>query len=199
MIDQIKKLRQQTGAGISDCQKALKEANGQFDKAIEILRKKGQKIALTKQSRVMKNGIIDAYIHSNKKIGVLVEITCETDFVAKNKEFQKFAHDIAMQIAATNPQWIAPEDVPADVIEKEKEIYREELEKIMSTDRRKKKPEAVVKKIIEGKLNKFYQEVCLLKQPFIKDDKITIEGLLNQKISQIGENIKIQRFVRYSL
>jgi elongation factor Ts len=192
MINLIKQLREKTGAGISDCQKALQEANNDLNKAIEILRKKGQKIALSKQERIMKEGIIDAYIHSNKKIGVLVEVTCETDFVARNQEFRDFVHDIAMQIAATNPQWINPEDVPTEIIQKEKEIYKEELAN-------EKKPAQVIDKIIEGKLQKFYTENCLLKQPFIKNDKITIEDLLKEKIAKIGENIKIQRFVRFSL
>lgn len=191
-IDIIKQLREKTGAGILDCQKALKEANGDFEKAIEILRKKGQKVALNKQKRIMREGVIDAYIHSNKKIGVLIEVTCETDFVSRNPEFREFVHDLAMQIAAVNPQWIAPEDVPAEIIEKEREIYREEL-------KTEKKSAQVIEKIIEGKLQKFYTETCLFKQPFIKNDKIIIEDLLKEKIAKMGENIKIQRFVRFTL
>ncbi|MGB9637530.1 MAG: translation elongation factor Ts [Patescibacteria group bacterium] len=192
MIDQIKQLREKTGAGILDCQKALKEANGNFDKAVEILRKRGQKIALNKQERTMREGVIDAYIHSNKKIGVLIEVTCETDFVARNQEFREFVHDLAMQIAATNPQWIVPKDVPSEIIEKEKEIYRQEIKD-------EKKPAEIIEKIIDGKLQKFYTENCLLKQPFIKNDKITIEDLLKEKVAKMGENIKIQRFIRFAL
>lgn len=192
MLIKIKQLREKTGAGILDCQKALKEAGGDFDKAVEILRKKGQKIALNKQERTMKEGIIDAYIHSNKKLGVLIEVTCETDFVARNQEFREFVHDLAMQIAATNPSWISPEDIPKEIIEKEKEIYRTELKD-------EKKPAQIIEKIVEGKLQKFYTESCLLKQPFIKNDKITIEDLLKEKIAKMGENIKIQKFIRFSL
>jgi elongation factor Ts len=191
-LNLIKKLREKTGAGFSDCQKALEEANNDIEKAIEILRKKGQKIALAKQERETKEGIIDAYIHSNKKIGVLIEVTCETDFVARNQEFQTFVHDLAMQIAATNPKWISVEDIPPEIIEKEKEIYKEELKE-------EKKSQEVIEKIIEGKLQKFYAENCLLKQPFIKNEKITIEDLLKEKIAKMGENIKIQRFIRFSL
>lgn len=198
-LDLVKQLREKTGAGILDCQKALTEANNDFDKAIEILRKKGEKVAVNKQDRIMKNGVVDAYIHSNKKIGVLVEVTCETDFVARNQGFREFAHDLAMQIAAVNPRWIAPEDVPAEILKKEKEIYREEVKKALPAGRQEKKPAQVIEKIIEGKLQKFYAEVCLLKQPFIKNDKITIEGLIKEQIAKIGENIKIQRFCRFSL
>lgn len=192
MLNLIKQLREKTGAGVLDCQKVLKEVGGDFNKAVEILRKRGQKVALNKQERVMKDGIIDAYIHSNKKLGVLVEVTCETDFVARNQEFREFVHDLAMQIAAANPSWISPEDVPTEILEKEKEIYRDEL-------KHEKKPAHILDKIIEGRLQKFYAETCLLKQPFIKNDKITIEDLLKEKIAKIGENIKIQRFVRFTL
>lgn len=191
-VDLVKQLREKTGAGILDCQKALTEAGNNFDNAVEILRKKGQKVALNKQDRAMRDGVIDAYVHSNKKIGVLVEVSCETDFVARNQEFRDFVHDLAMQVAATNPSWLTPDEVPKEVIEKEKEIYREELKK-------ENKPAPVIEKIMEGKLQKFYTENCLLEQLFIKNDKVTIEDLLKEKIAKVGENIKIQRFCRFSL
>lgn len=191
-VDLVKQLREKTGAGILDCQKALTEAGNNFDNAVEILRKKGQKVALNKQDRAMRDGVIDAYVHSNKKIGVLVKVSCETDFVARNQEFRDFVHDLAMQVAATNPSWLTPDEVPKEVIEKEKEIYREELKK-------ENKPAPVIEKIMEGKLQKFYTENCLLEQLFIKNDKVTIEDLLKEKIAKVGENIKIQRFCRFSL
>lgn len=188
----IKKLREQTGAGISDIKSALDEAAGDEQKAVEILRKTGQKIAAKKAERTTKEGLIDAYIHSNGKVGVLVLAACETDFVARNKDFKEFVHEVALQVAATNPTYLTPEEVPAEIIEKEKEIYREQLKS-------EGKNEAMLEKIIEGKLEKFYAEVCLLKQPYIKDDKITIENLLNNTIAKIGENIQIKQFVRISL
>lgn len=191
-LELLKKLREETGAGMTDCQKALAEAKNNFNKAIEILRKKGQKIALNKQGRTMREGVIDAYIHANKKIGVLVEVSCETDFVARTQNFRDFVHDVAMQIAAANPQWINPEDVPADIIAREKDIYSEELKK-------ENKPQAMVDKIIGGKMNKFFGETCLLKQSFIKDDKKTIEDLLKEAITKTGENLKIQRFCRFNI
>jgi len=195
MIIKIKQLREKTGAGVADCQKALQESGGDFDKAVEVLRRKGERVAFAKQSRVMKEGIVEAYIHSNKKIGAMVELTCETDFVARNQEFQQLAHDLAMQVAAANPQWLKPEDIPNEILEKEKKIYQEEI----SVRGGKDKSAAVKEKIIEGKLNKFYSEVCLIKQPFIKDDKITIEQLIVEKIAKLGENIKIRNFIRFSL
>lgn len=191
----IKQLREKTGAGVVDCQKALQESGGNFDKAVEILRRKGERVAFAKQVRVMKEGVVDAYIHSNKKIGAMVELTCETDFVARNQEFRQLAHDLAMQVAATNPQWLKPGDVPNEILEKEKKIYQEEIPARGGKD----KPAAIKEKIIEGKLNKFYSEVCLIKQPFIKDDKITVEQLIVGKVAKLGENIQIKNFVRFSL
>ncbi len=187
----IKQLRQLTGAGIVECQKVLKEAKGDLDKAVEILRKKGQKVAASKQIRTTNEGIVEAYIHTNKKIGVLVELVCETDFVARNEEFKQLAHNLAMQVAAVSPRWVRPEDIPGVVLKKEKEIYQANLPK--------GKPEEVAKKIIDGKLKKFYTEACLLKQPFIKDDKITIEELIKNKIAKLKENIQVKRFIRFSL
>ncbi len=191
-LELIKKLREETGAGMTDCQKALSEAKNNFDKAVEILRKNGQKIALNKQGRTMREGVIDAYVHANKKIGVLVEVSCETDFVARTQNFRDFVHDVAMQIAAANPQWINSKDVPADIIAREKDIYGEELKK-------ENKPQAMIDKIIGGKMNKFFIETCLLKQSFIKDDKKTIEDLLDETVAKTGENLKIQRFCRFNI
>ncbi len=188
----IKELRELSGAGVNDCKDALKEANNDLNQALEILRKKGQKIAFNKQARVTKEGAINSYIHSNQKLGVLVEVLCETDFVARTDNFKDFVHDISMQIAATNPFWVSPNEVPIEIIEQEKRIYREELKE-------DKESEEIKEKIINGKLEKFFSETCLLKQAFIKDTTITIEQLLTGKIAAIGENIKIQRFVRYSL
>lgn len=187
----IKELRELTGSKIIDCQKALKEAKDDIEKAVIILRKKGQKVAEEKQSRNTKEGIVEAYIHSNKKIGVLLELVCETDFVARNKEFQELAHDLAMQIAATSPKWISPEDVPEEIIKKEKEIIQANLPK--------DKPKDILEKAAKGKLEKFYQERCLLKQTFIKDDKKRIEDLIQDKIAKLRENIKINKFTRSAI
>ncbi|MFN3301685.1 MAG: translation elongation factor Ts [Patescibacteria group bacterium] len=191
-IDLIKKLRERTGAGILDCQKALSETKGDLEKAEEILRKKGQKIVASKSQRETKAGIIGVYLHNNERVAALVELACETDFVAKNKEFKELAHDLAMQIVAMNPLYIKPEDIPQEILEKEKEIYREEMAK-------EKKPANILEKIIEGKLEKFYQTVCLLKQPFIKDQNIRIEDLIKTKIARLGENIQVKRFIRFEM
>jgi elongation factor Ts len=185
----IMQLRNQTGAGIKDCQEILAETNGDLNKAMELLRKKGAKIAGKRAEKEAKEGIIYAYIHANNKIGAMIELNCETDFVAKNENFKAIAHDIAMQIAAQNPLYIAPADVPEEIINKEKEIYKEQL-------LAEGKPENMLDKIIEGKISKWYQDVCLLKQPFIKDEDITIEDYLNEKIASIGEKIKIGSFSR---
>lgn len=185
----ITKLRQQTGAGIADCKEVLAESNGDLNKAIEALRKKGAKIANKRAEKEAKEGIVYAYIHSNNKIGALIELNCETDFVAKNADFRNLAHDLAMQVVAQNPLYLAPEDVPAEVLEKEKAIYREQL-------KAEGKPENMMDKIIEGKVNKWYGDVCLLKQQFIKNEDITIEDYMNEKIASIGEKIKIGSFCR---
>lgn len=188
----VKELRDKTGAGMMDAKSALEEAGGDMEKAIEILRKKGQKIAAKKADRVMNEGAIGVYLHSNGKVAAFVAVTCETDFVARNDDFKKFVNDLAMQVAAMNPKYLSPEDVPEEVKNKEKEIYREELKD-------QGKPENVIEKIIEGKLEKFYEENCLLKQPFIKDDKLTIEKWLTENIAKIGENIKIKSFSRIEI
>ena len=188
----IKQLRQITGAGVLDCQEALKESNNDLDKAIEFLRKKGQKFANDKGVRTTNEGVVESYIHSNNKIGVLLELVCETDFVARNEEFKKLAHDIALHIAAANPQWKEREEVPAEIIEKEKQIYKETL-------KNEKKPEEIIEKIAENKLEKFYNTSCLLEQGFVKDDKIIIKDLIQAMIAKLGENIQVKRFVRFSL
>jgi len=191
-IELIKQLRERTAAGFSDCKKALEEAGGDIEKAIDILRKKGLVIAAKRAGKMAKEGIVEAYIHTNKKIGVLVEINCETDFVARTEEFKEFAHNVAMQIAATNPISITREEVPPEVLEREKRIYEEQL-------REAGKPEHVIPKIIEGKLEKFYKENVLLEQPFIKNPELTIQDLLNELISKTGEKIVIRRFVRFQV
>lgn len=186
----IQKLRSKTGAGILDVKKALDAASGDYDKALEELRKRGEAIALKKGSRVASEGIIASYIHMNK-IGVLVELNCETDFVARTDDFQLLGKDIAMQVASMQPEYLSEEDIPENVITKEKEIYREQVEG--------DKPADVKEKIVEGKLKKWLNEVCLLNQQFFKNEDQTIQNLLTEAIAKLGENIKIKRFVRFSL
>ena len=188
----VKQLREKTGAGMMDCKGALREVGGDIEKAIEFLRKKGLATAQKRAGRAMTEGTIQAYIHMNAKLGVLVEVNCETDFVAKNDDFLGFAKNIAMHIAASNPLGIAPEDIAQEVIEKEKEIYRAQALEMG-------KPENVLDKIVEGKLKKFYQDNCLMNQPYVRDPDITIADLLNELIAKIGENISIKRFVRYQI
>lgn len=188
----IKELRERTGISIMECKKALEESGGDIEKAIEILRKKGFARAKEKMDRETGEGLIYAYIHLDGKLGVLVEVNCETDFVARNEEFRELAKNIAMQIAAANPKYIAPEDVPAEVIEKEKDIIREQLKET-------KKPAEIIEKIIQGKLNKFFEEVCLLEQPFIRDDKIKVREFIASHIAKFGENIRVRRFARFEL
>lgn len=196
MLDAVRILRDKTNAGIMDCKHALKEANGDIEKAIEILRKKGKASASKKAGRVAKEGCIESYIHMGGKIGVLVEINCETDFVARNSEFKRLVRDIAMQIAASKPSCLNIGDIPKKVIEKEKEIYKEQ---ILSNEKNRKKPEEAINKIIDSKLQKFYEETCLLEQPFIKDQKLKVKDLIEQAIVALGENIVIRRFARYQL
>ncbi len=188
----IKELRERTGVGIMDCKKALIECDGDIEKAIEYLRKKGIATAQKRGAREAKEGQIHAYIHPGGKIGVLVEVNCETDFTARTEDFKNFVKDIAMQIAAQNPIAIRKEDIPPEVIEKEKEIYA-------SQAREEGKPEKVIERIVEGKLKRFFTEACLLEQPFIKNTDITVQDLLNELIAKTGENIIIRRFVRYQL
>lgn len=189
--DRVKELREKTGAGMMDCKKALAESGGDFEKAIDCLRQKGLASAAKKSSRTASEGLISSYIHMDK-IGVLVEVNCETDFVAKTDEFKELVKDITMHIAALNPSYLSREDVPQDVIEREKEIYRAQVTN---------KPPQVVEKIIEGKLEKFFSEDCLLEQIFVKDpeQKLKIKDLVTEKIAKFGENIVIRRFVRFQL
>jgi elongation factor Ts len=188
----VKELREKTGAGIMDCKEALKESGADLDKAVDFLRKKGLATAQKRAGRDMSEGIIESYIHMGGKIGVMVEINCETDFVAKTDDFHDFARNIAMHIAATNPAGIVPEDVPQELIEKEKEIYRAQVLEMG-------KPEKMVDKIVEGKLNKFMKETCLLDQGYVKDPNVTVKDYLNEVIAKTGENITIKRFARFQL
>lgn len=189
---QVKELRERTGAGMMDCKKALQETNGDMEKAIEILREKGLATAAKKAGRIAAEGIVESYIHGGGRIGVLVEVNCETDFVAKTPEFRFFVKDIAMQIAASNPLYLVREEIPQDVIEKEKEILRGQA-------RNEGKPEKIIERMVEGRIEKFFNEVCLMEQQFIKDNDKTVRDLVNEKIATIGENINIRRFVRYEL
>lgn len=187
----VKELREKTGAGMMDCKKALVDTNGDMEKAVEVLREKGLAKAAKKSGRVAAEGLVDSYIHGGR-IGVLVEVNSETDFVAKNDEFKQFVRDMAMQVAASNPQYIRREDVPAEIIEKEKEILRVQA-------LNEGKPEKIVDKMVEGRIDKYFKEICLLEQNFIKDPDVTIQDVLNDKIAKIGENISIRRFVRYEV
>ena len=188
--DLVKKLREATAIGIMDCKAALIEAGGDLEKATNVLRKKGLASAKKRTGRQALEGIIASYIHHGDKIGVLVEINCETDFVARTDEFKDMARNIAMHIAATNPSYISKEDVSRDVIEKEREIYSEQS---------KGKPEHAIEKIVNGKLEKFFAQFCLLQQTFIKDSKMSVSEYISSKIAKIGENIKVRRFTRYQL
>jgi elongation factor Ts len=190
----IKDLRERTQAGMSDCKKALMECDGDMEKAVEYLRKKGIAQAAKKATRVASEGTIASYIHPGSRIAVLVEVNCETDFVSRNPDFQVFSREVAMQICAMNPQYVSQEEIPAAVIEQEKAIRLEQA-------RQQKKPEAVLQKIVEGQMGKWFKEVCLLDQAWVKDPdgKKDIRGLLTDLIGKIGENIKIRRFVRYEV
>ena len=188
----VKELRERTGAGMMDCKKALAETGGDLQKAVDFLRQKGLAAAAKKADRAATDGAVGAYVHPGGKIGVLVEINCETDFVARTAEFQALLKDIAMQVAAANPRVVRREEVPADELEKEKAIYRQQA---LDTG----KPEKVIEKIVEGKLERFYSEVCLMEQSFIKDPDKNISGVINDAIARLGENIQIRRFARYHL
>lgn len=188
----VKKLREKTGAGMMDCKKALVETNGDYDKAIEFLRKKGIEVAAKRAGRTTSQGVVGSYVHLGGKIGVLLEVNCESDFVAKSASFANFVKDIAMHIAASNPLWVKREDVTEQVLAKEKEILKEQALKTG-------KPEKVVEKIIEGKLSKFYAENCLLEQPFVKDTDRTVQQYLDDLIGKTGERCVIRRFVRYQM
>ncbi len=188
----VKDLREMTGAGMMDCKTALAESAGNVEKAVEILRKKGLSRAAKRAGRAANQGMVGSYIHMGGKIGVLVEVNCESDFVARTDDFVAFVKDIAMQVAASSPQYLTSEDIPEAVLAKEREIYRAQMKDA-------KKPENVVEKIVEGKLKKFYSEVCLLDQPFVKDPDISVTEYLNNMIAKIGENMIIRRFVRFQL
>jgi len=188
----LKQLREETGVGMQDAQSALEETAGDIVKAKEILRKKGAAKADKKSTRTTSQGLIESYLHAGGKVGVLVEVNCETDFVAKTEDFKNFVHDLSLQVAAAAPQYVTREDVPAEVIAKEKEIAMEQL-------KTQGKPEAIAEKIVTGKLEKFYEDNCLLEQVSIKDSKLKINQMLNDLVNKLGENIKIRRFVRYQL
>ncbi|MDI3327205.1 MAG: translation elongation factor Ts [Alicyclobacillaceae bacterium] len=189
---QVKELRERTGAGMMDCKKALTDAGGDMEKAIQLLRERGLAAAAKKAGRIATEGLVEAYIHGGGRIGVLVEVNCETDFVAKTDEFRELVRDIAMQIAASRPEYVRREDVPAEVVEKEKEILRAQA-------LNEGKPAHIVEKMVEGRVEKFFKEVCLLEQPFIKNPDVTVEQLVKEKIAKIGENISVRRFVRFEL
>ncbi|GAB6063241.1 translation elongation factor Ts [Deferrisoma palaeochoriense] len=188
----VKELRERTGAGMMDCKKALQETGGDMEKAIEFLRKKGLADAAKKAGRIAAEGLVHAYIHGGGRIGVLVEVNCETDFVARTDAFQEFVHDVAMHIAATNPRWLDQESVPEGEVENERRILTEQAAE-------SGKPPQVIEKMVEGRLQKFLKENCLLDQPFVKNPDVTVGELLKQKIAELGENIRIRRFVRFQL
>ena len=190
--EMVKELRVKTGAGMMDCKEALAAVDGEFEKAIDYLRKKGMSAATKRSSKAAKEGTIASYIHMGGKIGVLVEVNCETDFVAKTEDFQTMARDIAMHVAASNPVYVRADEIPPEALEREKAIYREQL----STE---KKPEKIWEKIIEGKLKKYYEDVCLVDQKFIKNTDITVGTLISNMIAKTGENIVIRRFARFQL
>ena len=190
--EMVKELRVKTGAGMMDCKEALAAASGDFEKAIDYLRKKGMSAATKRSSKAAKDGTIASYIHMGGRIGVLVEINCETDFVAKTEDFQAMARDIAMHVAASNPVYVRADEIPPEALEREKSIYREQLAA-------EKKPEKIWDKIIEGKLNKYYEDVCLVDQKFIKNTDITVGTLISNMIAKTGENIIIRRFARFQL
>lgn len=188
----VKQLREKTGAGIMDCKEALTACAGDIDNAVDFLRKKGLATAQKRAGRAMMEGTIQPYIHLGGKLGVLVEVNCETDFVAKTDDFKELAKNIAMHIAASNPVSVSPEDVPEEIINKEKEIYRDQALQMG-------KPEKMIDKIVEGKLTKFFKESCLLNQAYVRNPDITVTDLLNESIAKIGENITIKRFVRFQV
>ncbi|MCK4781311.1 elongation factor Ts [Candidatus Parcubacteria bacterium] len=191
-IDEVKQLREETGVSITECQKALKEANNDLEKAKEVLRKWGKKLAEKKSSREAKDGLIEIYIHPNQKIGVMLDIRCETDFVKKSEQFKKLAHDLTLQIAGMKPSYVKPEDVPEEIVDKEREIYKEQFSK-------SDKPEKIIKEILEGKIKKYLEEICLVSQPFVKNPDKTIQDLINDAIAKLGENIIVKRFTRYEI
>ncbi len=192
VIEKVKELREKTGAGMMACKDALQESEGNIEKAIENLRKKGIASAEKKQIRETTQGQIESYIHAGGKLGVLVEVNCETDFVAKCDDFKNLCKEIAMQIAASSPQYVSKEDIEEETLSKEKDIYKTQLLK-------EGKPEKIIEKIIEGKLQKFYEQVCLLEQPYIREEKKKLQEIIKEAVGKIGENIKVKRFVRFKI
>jgi len=190
--DLIRKLRNKTGAGVMDCKQALLEAGGDIQKAQDILREKGSVIAIKRSARETQEGLVSSYVHSGSKLGVLLEVNCETDFVAKTNEFSQLVKELAMQIAAMDPLWIKPEDVPKEVIEKEKEIYKKQAQE-------SGKPEKVIEKIAQGRLEKYFTQVCLLEQPYIKDPELKVKDLITESVTKLGENIRVGRFTRFKV
>jgi elongation factor Ts len=190
--EDIKKLREATGAGILDCRNALEQTGNDFDKALDILREKGLAIAGKRADRVASEGIVELYSHGGGRVGVMVEVNCETDFVGRSEEFRTFAHEVALQIAATSPLYIKEDDIPASVLEHEESIAK-------ARAKEEGKPENIIPKIVEGYMNKFKDEVVLMRQPYIRDESVTIAAMLNQKIAATGENIIVRRFARYAL
>lgn len=190
--DMVKELRTATGAGVLDCRKALESANGDFDKAVTALREKGLAAAAKKANRDANEGLVGHYVHMGSKVASLVEVNCESDFVARTEEYKSLVHDLAMHVVAAKPQYLTPETVPAEVIEQEKAIYRTQLAE-------ENKPANVVERIVEGKLAKFYEDTCLMEQPFVKDPSVKIKDLVNQHIAKLGENIRVRRFVRFAV
>lgn len=188
----VKELREATGAGVLDCKKALEASAGDLEKAKAYLREKGLAAAAKRAGRVAKEGLIEAYVHTGGRVGALIELDCETDFVARTEEFKALAHDLAMQVVAAKPLYLAPEDIPPDVLEEEKNVYRAQA-------RDAGKPEHIIERIVEGKLQKHFQEVCLMRQPFIKDDDLTVQDILTRTIAKLGENIVMRRFARFEL
>ncbi|EKP93655.1 translation elongation factor Ts [Thermaerobacter subterraneus] len=189
---QVAELRARTGAGMMDCKKALEEAGGDLDKAAQLLREWGMAAAAKKAGRETAEGLVHAYIHGQGRIGVLIEVNCETDFVAATDDFRQLVHELAMQVAATAPQYVRRDDVPAEVVEQEREVLRRQAEA-------EGKPAHIVDKIVEGRLDKFFSQVCLEEQPYIRDDSITVGDLIKQAIAKLGENIRVRRFVRFEL
>jgi elongation factor Ts len=188
----VQELREKTGAGMMDCKRALAETEGDLEKAIELLRKKGLASASKRSGRVTSEGLVSSYIHAGGKIGVLIEVNCESDFVARTPQFQQLVKDVAMHIAASNPTYLKREDVPEAVLNKEREIYRAQMAE-------SGKPEKVIDKIVEGKLEKYFSEVCLYEQPFVKEPEKTVQALINEIIAQLGENLNVRRFARFVL
>ncbi|MHB0885017.1 MAG: translation elongation factor Ts [Bacillota bacterium] len=193
--EMVKELRELTGAGMMDCKRALTETGGDFAKAVEVLRTKGLASAAKKAARAANQGIVGSYIHGGGRVGVLIEVNCETDFVARTEEFQALVHDLAMQVAAANPVWVTREEAPAELVENERRILKAQAE----TESGGKKPPQVVDKIVEGRVDKFLKERCLLEQPFIKDPDQTVKDVVTAKVAKIGENISVKRFARFAV